>query len=525
MRGCHSCKDDKLVTADIALVGNPNTGKSCLFTQLTGINTIISNYAGTTVDIQSGKFSFKGKTYVLVDLPGTYSLGSATDEQKAATGYIFNKKPKVIVNVVDSTLLERNLYLTLQLLELKIPIVIALNFCEECADKGKSIDPEKLSSILGVPVVSIDALRGAGIKELMDKAMEAYDGNLPFKYYSMKYDDHIEKAIDKISPLIRREWIPKRASAVGLIEEKDEGSDEYKKVKKVIDSLSTEHALGTEISRERHGQAALIAEKVIKLGKVKKSFKEYLDRFTTERATGILSMFVVLAIIFSSLFFLGGWLSTLFGALFEKFILGPLNPLIEKIPSELAVQMIKWGLDGINAALQIALPYIAVFYILLALLEDSGYLPRMAYILDRITHKLHLHGKAIVPMMLGFGCSVPAILSTRILPSRKERILTSILISLVPCSARTAVILGSVGAFIGPMYALLIYLIILLLIFTVGFVLGRLLPGESQGLILEMPEYRIPYLKNVFIKTWLRVKDFVTIAFPLIIIGSMALGV
>jgi len=171
------------------------------------------------------------------------------------------------------------------------------------------------------------------------------------------------------------------------------------------------------------------------------------------------------------------------------------------------------------------LPYIAVFYIMLALLEDTGYLPRMAYILDRVMHKLHLHGKAIVPMMLGFGCSVPAVLATRILPNKKERILTSILICFIPCSARTAVILGSVGKFIGPLYALAIYAIVLLLIFLVGHILGRMLPGESEGLIMEMPEYRRPYLKNVLIKTWLRVKDFIVIAFPLIIIGSVILGI
>lgn len=521
MSGCHpKGNHGELKQADIALIGNPNTGKSCLFTQMTGIRTIISNYPGTTVDIYSGTFNFNGKKYLLVDLPGTYSIGGGTEEQRAATGYIIEKKPKVLINVIDSNLLERNLYLTLQLLELKVPLVIALNFVEESEDKGRIINQDRLAKILGVPVIPIDALRGAGIKELVEKTIHVMDKNAVPQSHAVIYDDHIEKAISDIIPLVKDSSIPKRAKAISLIEERPAGPAE----KKIIKAQSKKHDLSTEISRERHGQAALIANKVTHHKKPKRSFKEVLDRFTTEPWTGTLSMIVVLAIIFSALFFLGGYLSTLFGDFFDYLILRPITPFLDELPSKLLADMIKWGLDGINAGLQIMLPYIAVFYILLALLEDTGYLPRMAYILDKLTHKLHLHGKAVVPMMLGFGCSVPAILSTRILPTKKERILTSILICLVPCSARTAVILGSVGAFIGPPYALLIYLIILLLIFIVGYILGRALPGESEGLILEMPDYRVPYLKNVLLKTWLRVKDFAYIAFPLIIIGSIILG-
>ena len=200
------------------------------------------------------------------------------------------------------------------------------------------------------------------------------------------------------------------------------------------------------------------------------------------------------------------------------------TPLIKAIPSTILQTILTWGLQGVNAGLQIALPYIFIFYLVLGALEDTGYLPRMAYLLDRLMHKMHLHGNAIIPMMLGFGCSVPAVLATRILPNKKDRILTSILICMIPCSARTAVIFGAVGKFIGAGYALLIYLIVLLLIFAVGYVLGKFLPGESTGLIMEMPEYRLPQFKNVWKKTWMRVKDFIGIAFPLIIIGSAVLG-
>lgn len=528
----HRHRFGKREMPEVALVGNPNTGKSCLFNNLTGMGAVISNYPGTTVDILEGKSDFKGKLVRVVDLPGIYALGSTSEDEKVTKEYIINQRPELIVNVVDANLLERNLYLTLQLLELKIPMIVALNFYEELEDKGVSIDAKKLELQLGVPVIPVDALRGAGISDLVSKGLKILNGVVKLSFYDVTYDDHIEKAVSEISRIVKRGRIPLRAVSLNLIEEDKTRWDELEKedaniaaqVKKIVKNLSKEHVLSTEISGERHGQAALIATKVSHKGKSKKNFKDRLDRFTTEPLTGTVSLVIILAIMFSALFYLGGYLSEVFGRLFEGLVMNPLNPFISGISNKLLRTSIFWSLDGINAGIQIALPYIAVFYILLAFLEDTGYLPRMAYLLDRMMHKLHLHGKAVVPMMLGFGCSVPAILATRVLPNKRERILTAILVSLVPCSARTAVILGAVGKFIGAGYALLIYGIVLLLIFLIGYVLGKLLPGEATGLILEMPEFRLPFFKNVFRKTWFRVKGFVYIAFPLVIIGSVVLG-
>jgi len=512
----------------IALVGNPNTGKSCLFNHLTGMGAIISNYPGTTVDILEGKTHIEGKLVNIVDLPGIYALSSASEDEKVTKDNITKQRPELIINVVDANLLERNLYLTLQLLELKMPMLVALNFYEELEDKGITVNSQKLQSLLGVPIVPIDAQRGAGINELLNTSIKILNGKIKLNFYNVKYDDHIEKAVKAISKIIKEDKIPGRAAALNIIEDRDIKSEKKSKsvsLRKIIRDCSKEHDLSTEISRERHGQAALIAAKVTQKKIIKKSVKEYLDRFTTEPFTGTISMIIILAVIFSALFYLGGYLSGLLGTLFERGIIGPLTPFIESIPNNLIKTSMTWGLEGINAGIQIALPYIAVFYILLGLLEDTGYLPRMAYILDRLMHKIHLHGKAIVPMMLGFGCTVPAILSTRVLPNKRERILTAILLCLIPCSARTAVILGAVGKFIGVQYALLIYGIVLLLILLVGYILGRVLPGESTGLILEMPEYRLPYLRNILMKTWLRLKDFIYIAFPLVIAGSIILGI
>jgi len=531
MKGCckHNAKGlklgQKICDADVALVGNPNTGKSCLFNHLTGMGAITSNYPGTTVDIFEGKSNFNGKLVRVVDLPGIYSLGSSSEDEKVTKDYIIEKKPKAIINIVDATMLERNLYLTLQLLELKVPMVIALNFYEELGDKGMKIDYKKLSDELGVPVVPVDALRGPGIKEVVDKTVRLIDGKIDLRYYDVEYDDHIEKAVNEIGKIVKRDDIPKRATSLQILEGEEECFKNKKKIDAIVKKLSKDHSLDTEISRERHGQAALIAKKIVKKKKGRKRFRDYLGRKSTEPFSGTIIMIIVLAAIFSALFYFGGYLAEVFGELFAKFVLDPLNPFIEGIGNKLLKTIVVWALDGINAGIQIALPYIAVFYILLAFLEDSGYLPRMAYLLDRIMHKLHLHGKAIVPMMLGFGCSVPAILATRIMPNKKERIITSILVCLIPCSARTAVILGAVGRFIGAGYALLIYGIVLFLILLTGYVLGKMLPGESTGLIMEMPEVRLPYLKNVLAKTWLRVKGFVFIAFPIIIAGSALLGI
>lgn len=517
----------KVCGADIALAGNPNTGKSCLFNQLTTTDAIVSNYPGTTVEILEGKTAIDSRILHVADLPGIYNLGSSTEDERVATDYIIEKKPGVIVNVVDATLLERNLYLTLQLLELQIPMVIALNFYEELEDKGISIDYKNLSALLGVPVVPIDALRGAGIDVLVKTIDAIMHGDSKFDYYHVKYDDHIEKAIDKIVEIIEEDNIPKRAEAINLLEEDDVewGKTGHKeRIRGIIDELSKEHSLNTEIARERHGQAALIAQKIMIKGKPKRHFKDFLDRFTTEPLTGSISLILVMGVIFLSLFTIGNYLSELIGKWFEILITNPLAPLIRMIPTIILQTIFSWGLQGVNAGLQIALPYIFIFYLVLGALEDTGYLPRMAYLLDRLMHKMHLHGNATIPMMLGFGCSVPAVLATRILPNKKDRILTSILICMIPCSARTAVIFGAVGKFIGAGYALLIYGIVLLLIFAVGYILGKFLPGESTGLIMEMPEYRLPQFTNVLKKTWMRVKDFMWIAFPLIIIGSAVLG-
>lgn len=461
-------------TADIALAGNPNTGKSTLFNALTGVGAAVSNCPGTSVDILEGKTNFEGKKLSIIDLPGVYSISDLSEDEKVTKDFLTLKKPKVIINVVDATLLERNLYLTLQLLSLNTPIVVALNFYNEAKKKGIIVDYEALSNELGVPVVKISALRGQGIEKLIKESV-----------------NHMGKANNQ--------------------------------KKKNIDFKK--ESLSVESSEKRHKKCESIASKVITKKYEKKRVQERLEELTTHPIFGFGILFLVFGLIFFSLFVFGGYLASLINNLFTNFVSLPLKHAYSGINLPLLTHIFDFAIDGVNAGLQIALPYILVFYIIFALLEDSGYLSRIAYLLDRFMHHFKLHGKSIIPIILGFGCTVPAILATRMLPTKKERIITSVLVNLIPCSARTAVIIGAAGRFIGWKYALLIYLIVLTLVVCIGLILSKILPGESTGLILEMPTYRLPVLSNIIKKTWGRLKEFFVIAFPMIIIGSIVLGI
>lgn len=519
----------------IALVGNPNVGKSCVFNYLTGLDQIISNWPGKTVEVAIGKTKFEKYEIEVVDLPGTYAIGNASDDEIVTKDFILKEKPDVIINIVEATLLERNLYLTIQLLELKLPVVIALNFIEEAKDKGIEVDAKKLSEILGIPVVPIDALRGYGIDELVKTCVKIINKKVKIKFFSLEYDDHIEKAIETISKFIpKQKFMNRRAFSLHILEGEDDILEELMKlnpkskstIKIITSELRSLHKeISVQIAKERHGTASSIAKQVIKSKKPRYTRQELLDRLTTEPKTGILIMIIVMSIVFFSIFYFGSFLENIISFMLERYYSPPLNYLIDLIPNNLIREILKYSLVfGIEAGLTIAIPYILTFYLIMAILEDIGYLPRMAYLMDRLMHRIKLHGKSIVPMFLGFGCSVPAILATRILQNKKERIITSILILLIPCSARTAIILGMVGNYVGILYALLIYIFILFLIFIVGRILGRVVPGESTGLIMEMPPYRKPLLNAILKKTWIRLKDFILIAFPLLIIGSGVLG-
>jgi ferrous iron transport protein B len=526
----------------IALAGNANVGKSAIFNQLTGLNQIVGNWPGKTVERAEGTLHFKDHTIRIIDLPGIYSLSTFSMEEIVSRDYIAVEKPDIIINVIDASALERNLYFTLQLLELEAPIIIDLNQVDFAAKKGIKIDAEKLSKTLGVPVNSSVAITGSGINELLSTVIAAIDEKETLKPLKIRYGKEIEKRVQTIEKLVSAKlpqlctvyparWIAiklleRDTDVAGKLKNYENGKEVSDYAEKLAGELEAIHGESSPviIASEKYGFATKIAKAVTIIEAPPKiSLEQKLDALTTHKISGYPILVAVLASMFV-LIFVGG---SLISAGLD-YVFGILTTYTENILSsflpETAVSLIVNGvLSGIVAGITIALPYIVPFYILLALLEDSGYLPRAAFLMDTAMHKIGLHGKAFIPLILGYGCSVPACIGCRIMETQRERFLSAFVVVLIPCAARTVVILGLVGRFVGLPAALALYVFDLILVFLLGRVAFKVLPGEPVGLIMEMPSYKKPSLRNILLKTWSRTKDFVFIAFPIIIAGSITI--
>jgi ferrous iron transport protein B len=526
----------------IALAGNANVGKSVIFNQLTGLNQIVGNWPGKTVERAEGTLHFKGHTIRIIDLPGIYSLSTFSMEEIVSRDYIAVEKPDIIINVIDASTLERNLYFTLQLLELEAPIIIDLNQVDFAAKKGVRIDVEKLSKTLGVPVNPTVAITGSGISELLSTVVAVISGKRKLKPLKVKYGKEIEKRVQAIKKLVSAKLpqlctvYPARWIAIKLLERDTDVAGKlknYENGKEVLDyaeklagELETIHGEQSSviIASEKYGFATKIAKAVTTIEAPPKiSLEQKLDALTTHKILGYPILAAVLASMFALIFAGGSIISGGLDYVFGIFTTYTENILSSLLP-EIAVSLIVNGiLSGIVAGITIALPYIVPFYILLALLEDSGYLPRAAFLMDNLMHKIGLHGKAFIPLILGYGCSVPACIGCRIMETERERFLSAFVVVLIPCAARTVVILGLVGRFVGLQAALALYVFDLILVFILGRIAFKVLPGEPVGLIMEMPSYKKPSLRNITLKTWSRTKDFVYIAFPIIIAGSLVI--
>jgi ferrous iron transport protein B len=526
----------------MALAGNANVGKSVIFNQLTGLNQIVGNWPGKTVERAEGTLHFKGHTIRIIDLPGIYSLSTFSMEEIVSRDYIAVEKPDIIINVVDASTLERNLYFTLQLLELEAPIIIDLNQVDFAAKKGLRIDVEKLSKTLGVPVNPTVAITGSGINELLSTVIAVMSGKRKLKPLKVKYGKEIEKRVQAIEKLVSAKLpqlctvYPARWISIKLLERDTDVAGKlknYESGKEVLDyaeklacELETIHGEQSPviIASEKYGFATKIARAVTIIEAPPKiSLEQKLDALTTHKILGYPILAAVLASMFALIFAGGSIISGGLDYVFGIFTTYTENILSSLLP-EIAVSLIVNGiLSGIVAGITIALPYIVPFYILLALLEDSGYLPRAAFLMDNLMHKIGLHGKAFIPLILGYGCSVPACIGCRIMETERERFLSAFVVVLIPCAARTVVILGLVGRFVGLQAALALYVFDLILVFILGRIAFKVLPGEPVGLIMEMPSYKKPSLRNITLKTWSRTKDFVHIAFPIIIAGSLVI--
>jgi len=543
---CHAelekiSRDSKFV---IALAGNPNVGKSTIFNQLTGLGAVTANYPGKTVSLNMGTAEYKGVKVGIVDLPGTYSLGSVSDDQLVARREILEGAAEIIVSILDATNLERNLYMVIQLLDLGYPVILALNLSDLAAERNICIDYQEFSKILGVPVIPVVGTTGEGIEQVIKTCIAVHGGRIKLRPRPPRYGRDIESYIKVLSSRIRKciKKIPygltPRALATLLLEEDEEfmafvaSEKNCGQVIKTLKDISAEierthgERASLRFVRERHGYEGAIVDRVQTTGVCRISLADRLWKLTIEPLTGIPILLAGLIAVFVTMYFVGGFLSTAFESTWAAFVSPYIDGFFYGLLGENALsRTLLWGFNaGIQAALSVGIPFVMTFYIILALLEDTGYLNSIAFLTDSLMHKLGLHGRAVIPIIAGAGCNVPAIIGTRVLTTRREKIIACTLIILTPCSARTAVIMGAVAFFVGWQFALAIYAIDFVVGIFVGRTMAVLLPGESSGLVMEMFPFRAPKLIHILKKTWYRVKEFVLIALPIIAVGSLVMG-
>jgi ferrous iron transport protein B len=523
--------------AEIVLVGQPNAGKSTIFNVLSDIKTATSNFSGTSVEKAETDVNIEGRTFHIVDLPGAYSLNPGDEAEKVTFSYLTLKEIDLVINVVDATQLARGLELTVELIEFGLPMVIALNMWDEAERKGLKIYPEKLEKLLNIPVVTTSALLGKGVNHLMSACREViYNGKrLPTR---LEYTCHIEEIVAGIET---QSQTTKVGANTGLIKN---GSPRFYAIKAIEnpgmlpggisaglqgdiqdirDNIARIHKKDCyeTISCERHHIAMKLTEDISHfIDRKTIPFRERLDRYLLHPYFGYVPLLIFVLGFFITIYFVGHLLSHLVGM--------PLDKIPGLYQGLKAKQAFLWfTLEGIyqgfEGALGIVLPYFLPLIFLTSLFEDTGYLARVAYLMDVFMHKIGLHGKSVAPFILGFGCTVPALYGVRIIENKRDRALTAILLPFIPCSARTTVILAMTAALAGPLWALFIYAFVILLLGITGKLLS-LFMGKPTGLVMEIPDLKIPSLRVSLSKTWLKMKQFLNFAVPFLILGSIAMG-
>ncbi len=534
----------------IALAGNPNCGKTTLFNDITGSKQHVGNWPGVTVEQKTGKYK-KNKEVEIIDLPGIYSLSPYSAEEIVARDYIVDEKPDVLIDIVDGTNIERNLYLTLQVLETKIPTVIALNMMDEVEATGTKIDVKKLSQLLGVPVVPIVARSGKGIDELMKEAQNIASSN---KYseldvFSPQIKNYIEKLVCLISENDNQGQIKTSNSyelwqAIKILEEDEvviEKLPENKKEKiNSIISKANEDFNGdteAEIADQRYKFISKVVNKTVTKkvninGKRQETKSDKIDKVLTNRFAAIPAFLVIMYALFAITFGegplgVGVWLQGIVCDFWD----GPLTETIMGAISSMGAA--EWAMslvgDGILAGVGGVvsfLPQILVLFLLMSFLEDSGYMARVAFVMDRIFRKFGLSGKSFIPLLMGYGCSVPALMASRTLESEKDRKLTMMITPFMSCGAKLPIyLMFAATLFAGYNQTLIIYSIYMIGIVVAvvsALILSKtLFKGETSNFIMELPQYRIPTFKSVLIHAWEKVKGFAIKAGTIILASTI----
>lgn len=526
---------------NVAFIGNPNCGKTTLFNAYTGAKLKVANWPGVTVEKKEGNFNYEGKNFKLVDLPGTYSLTSYTMEEKLSRGYILSDEADVIVDVTDASCLERNLYLALQLIELGKPVVIALNMMDIVKERGMEIDLHRLPEMLGVPVIPVSARKKTGLNILMhavDHHKENQKHTLEHHHtagehrhshheeYAVVYSDEIEDKIDIVSDVLKAKYKDiknLRWHAIKILEQDEEIMQKYPVDWTGIVDKSYE----SQIINEKYNFIEEIISEVL-VNKEQKSEKtDKIDKFFTHKYLGIPIFLAIMAAVFFLTFtvgdFIKGYFETAIGAFSEivqsAFVAMDVKPWL----TSLAVEGIIGGVGGILTFL----PNIFILFLALAFLEDSGYMARVAYIMDGVMSKVGLSGRAFIPMLLGFGCTVPAVMATRALENKKDRLKTILITPFMSCSARLPVYVLFSEMFFGK-YAMLaaysMYLIGVLVAVLIALIMNGINKnGEINTLLIELPEYKAPNARTIIIYVWEKVSEYIKKAGTTIFLASVLL--
>jgi ferrous iron transport protein B len=528
-----------------ALAGNPNAGKTTLFNRLTGARQHVGNYPGITVDRKEGYISFDSQDITLVDLPGTYSLTAYSIEELVARDFLVNERPQVVINIVDASNLERNLYLTTQFLELGVPIVIALNMIDVAKDRGITINAERLSELLGVPVIPIIARSGKGTDELLKSALEVAEETYNWNPIAISYGDDLDNTIMHIVEDIEENNFltsiyPSRFTAIKYLENdeqiilkgRDESPDVAKDLEEDVNGVA-QHLLKTVdvypesiIADQRYG----FLKSILREGVVSHNFEtnrlytsDRIDKVVTNRLMGPVIMLLVL---FGIYHFTFSW--SVLPVTFLEYLFGQLSTAVDRFMVEgpLKSMIISGIIDGVGGVLGFV-PLIMFMFFGIAVLEDSGYLARVAYMMDRIFRSFGLHGSSVMPFIvsggIAGGCAVPGVMATRTLRSPKERMATLLTVPFMNCGAKIPVLALLIGAFFSENRALFMFLFTMLAwvvaLFAAKFLRMTILRGEPTPFVMELPPYRFPTLQGLLIHTWERTWQYIKKA------GTVILGI
>ena len=528
---------------NVGFIGNPNCGKTTLFNAYTGANLKVANWPGVTVEKKEGRTTYKGQEFKLIDLPGIYSLTSYTMEEKVSRECIMSDEVDVIVDVVDASSLERNLYLTLQLIELGKPVVLALNMMDVVEERGMEIDLHRLPEMLGIPAIPVSARKRSGLEILMHAVAHHNDYAKPGPFihhhpektghrhdhhneYAMVYDDVIEDKIDAVIEKYREKYPDMknmRWHAIKALEQDQSVLEHYPADLEAIVDRSYEK----DIINEKYDFIEEVIEETLVNKSEKEERTERADRFMTGKWLGLPIFLLIMALVFFLTFAVGDWLKGYFETgleLFSGFVSNGLqsvgtSPLLES----LIVDGIISGVGGILTFL----PNIFILFLALAFLEDSGYMARVAYVMDDIMGRLGLSGRAFLPMLLGFGCSVPAVMASRALEHKKDRLKTILVTPFMSCSARLPIYVLFSSMFFGK-YAMLacysMYLLGIVIAILTAYIISKIDGSKAEhALLIELPEYKAPNARTIAVYVWEKVKDYLTKAGTVIFFASIVM--